>query len=339
MAERALSARASASVWSESEWASFDRRVRRRARGGAGDDEVRTTLVRACRRVMRTYTTSFFIVSRFLPRRKRDRVELIYAAVRYPDEIVDSFPLDPGEKLKRLDEWEAAYERGLACRTLRDMLDADVSSFLAGFVAVVGEASIPRDHYRSFLSSMRLDARPRPYETLDDLIESYIYGSAIVVGYFLAHVYGAENRQDFSRALECARDLAVALQLTNFLRDVAEDRRRGRIYLPQDRLRAEGLEGADVRDATHHAAFGRVVKALAAEAADYYARSARNLDAFSADCRPAIKACMDVYGLLNRRILDSDNPIARRESVPLLDKLRPLPPSKYWRIPLAWILP
>ena len=172
---------------------------------------------------------------------------------------------------------------------------------------------------------------------MDDLINSYIYGSAIVVGYFLTHVYGASAPERFPQALESARDLGIGLQLTNFLRDVGEDQRRGRMYLPQDLLRAEGIENADARDPACHAAFGRAVKTLAAEAARYYERSARNLDAFAADSRIAIRACIDVYGLLNQRILESARGIAHRESVPLREKLRPLPPSKYWRIPLAYI--
>src|SRR5215210_321121 len=95
---------------------------------------------------------------------------------------------------------------------------------------------------------MLIDVTPLPFRTLDDLIHSYVYGSAVVVGYFLAHVYGARDSASFGRALSAARDLGVALQLTNFLRDVAEDQRRGRVYLPADALRAEGIRTLDARD-------------------------------------------------------------------------------------------
>jgi phytoene synthase len=286
---------------------------------------------------MRTYTTSFFIVSRFLPRHKRDRVEVIYAAVRYPDEVVDSFPLSADDRFCRIEEWAAAYETALACGSLRESLEKGVPCFLAGFREVMRDGGIPPEHYRAFLDAMRLDVQPRPFQTLEDLINAYIYGSAIVVGYFLTYVYGASAPERFPQALESARDLGIGLQLTNFLRDVGEDQRRGRMYLPQDLLRAEGIENSDARNPACHAAFGRAVKTLAAEADGYYRRAAQNLDAFSADSRIAIRACIDVYGLLNRRILESARGIAHRESVPLRDKLRPLPPSKYWRIPLAYI--
>lgn len=326
-------------VWDEAAWDASELDARRRALAAPDAAAAWAIVVRASRRVMRTFTTSFFIVSRFLPPGKRDRVEVIYATVRYPDEVVDSFSLPPGDGRARIEAWAAAYETALACGDLRESLARGVPGFLAGFREVVRESGIPPEHYRAFLDAMRRDLAPRPFATLEDLVDDYIYGSAIVVGYFLAHVYGARTPEDFPRALQSARDLGIGLQLTNFLRDVGEDQHRGRMYLPQEFLRAEGLEGADARDPACHDAFGRVVRRVAAEAAEYYARAAENLDAFAVDSRIAIRACIDVYGLLNRRILESPRGIAHRESVPLREKLRVLPPSKYWRIPLAYLVP
>src|SRR5262245_66543334 len=137
---------------------------------------------------------------------------------------------------------------------------------------------------------MRLDVYPRPFSTLDDLIESYVYGSAVVVGYFLACIYGAPSESDFARALASARHLGVALQLTNFLRDVGEDQRRGRLYLPLDLLRDEGVGEADASDARQQAELHRVSRRLADVAADYYHRALAVLDAFSADSKTAIRA-------------------------------------------------
>ena len=121
-----------------------------------------------------------------------------------------------------------------------------------------------------------MDVRPRPFGTLDDLIESYIYGSAIVVGYFLTYVYGASGEGSFDRALASARDLGIALQLTNFLRDVGEDQRRGRLYLPLDMLRAEGIERRRrERRCASTPALNRVLRRLSAIAEEYLRARAR----------------------------------------------------------------
>ncbi len=328
---------AAGAVWGAAEWEERERRVRLRALRYRSEQEAWRVLVRESRAVMRSYTTSFFIVSRFLPKLKRDEVEAVYAAVRYPDEIVDTFPLDQATRLRLLDQWRDHYEAGISCASLSEALGRGVPSHLAGFTRVVRERSIPVEHYHAFLDAMRLDVTPRPFSTLDDLINSYVYGSAVVVGYFLAHVYGASDPASFGRALSSARDLGVALQLTNFLRDVAEDQRRGRVYLPADALNAEGIEELDASDARQQLPLARVLQRLAAVAGGYYARAHANLDAFSPDCRLAVRACIKVYGRLNERIARSERGISHRESVPLKEKFEVLPPSKYWRIPLAYL--
>src|SRR5690349_3245745 len=111
------------------------------------------------------------------------------------------------------------------------------------------------------------------------------YGSAIVVGYFLTYVYGSPTRQDFARALTSARHLGIALQLTNFLRDVGEDQRRGRLYLPLEMLRVEGVEEPNATDPGQRAAFRRVLRNMARIAEDHYARALTDLDAFAPDSR------------------------------------------------------
>lgn len=325
--------------WGEETWALLERRARREALDAPTEAAAWEVICRHDRAVLRAYSTSFFIVTRFLPPGKRAKVEAVYAAVRYPDEVVDTFPLDAAERLRRLDRWRGQYEAGLDAGNLRGALRRGVPAFLAGFTAVVREAGIPAEHYRSFLGAMRLDVTPRPFATLDDLIESYIYGSAIVVGYFLTYVYGASAEGEFDRALRGARRLGIALQLTNFLRDVAEDQRRGRLYLPLEMLRAEGIERPDAAAAAQREALSRVLRRLSAITEGYYELSLADLDAFAPDSRAAIRACVDVYRRLNDRIGRSPDGVIRRESVPLSEKFRALPASKYWRLPIAYLRP
>ncbi|MDY7036317.1 MAG: squalene/phytoene synthase family protein, partial [Thermodesulfobacteriota bacterium] len=228
--------------WSESEWDAFNNLVRQKALAARNETQAWNTIVKASRKVMAKYTTSFYIVSRFLPAKKRSKVEVIYATVRYPDEIVDTFPLSAEEREKSLNRFENAYELGLSCETLHEALAANIPVFLAGFTRVVRENGIPPQHYLSFLEAMRYDIKPRTFESLDDLIDSYIYGSAVVVGYFLTYVYGSSKPELMNDALSCSKNLAIGLQLTNFLRDVSEDQQRGRLYLPTDILYSKGLD-------------------------------------------------------------------------------------------------
>jgi phytoene synthase len=323
--------------WSEDYWNSLDARTRIIALHPSSEAAAWDAIIHQARYVLKSFSTSFFIVTRFLPPAKRQQVEAIYAAVRYPDEIVDTFPLPERERDELLNKWSAGYEAGLQCSTIREALEQKVPIFLASFTRVVRDCGIPHDHYRAFLGAMRHDVHPRQFATLDDLIDSYIYGSAIVVGYFLTYVYGSPAPEDFPRALRSARDLGIALQLTNFLRDVAEDQRRNRLYLPLDMLREEGLGKVDACNPAQHAALSRVLQRLTRIADNYYASSLADIDAFNEDCRIAIRACIDVYGQLNNRIAQSHRGILHRESVPMLEKFRVLPGSKYWVLPMAYL--
>jgi phytoene synthase len=160
-------------VWSQAEWARLARLTATRAAASASDDAAWQLIVKQARAVLRQYSTSFFIVTRFLPAAKRAQVEAIYAAVRYPDEIVDTFPLNQSQRTQLLDEWAAHYETALGMQSVREMLRANVPPFVAAFVKVVHDTNIPREHYRAFLEAMRLDVWPRPFQTLEDLIDFY----------------------------------------------------------------------------------------------------------------------------------------------------------------------
>ena len=323
--------------WNQEEWRGLQADTARAILAGGDRARQWRSVTRSARLVLRTYSTSFFLVTRFLPMAKRSQVEAVYAAVRYPDEIVDTFPIAPGERLRLLQRWENDYERGLEYESLEQAVAAGLDCFVAAFAQVVRERAIPVEYYRAFLEAMRLDVTPRLYLDLEDLIESYIYGSAIVVGYFLAYVYGASAADEFPRAIAASRSLGIALQLTNFLRDVREDQRRGRVYLPLDFLRAEGVAVSDFDDVSGYAAVNRVLQSLSRIAEEHYGAAELNLDAFAPDCRVAIQACIDVYRQLNLRIGRSPKGIQHRESVPASEKFRVLPASKYWRLPLAYL--
>ncbi len=323
--------------WGPEEWCRLEQALCEDVLQASSDDAAWHLLVRQARRVLRKYSTSFFLVTRFLPYSKRNEVEVVYAAVRYPDEVVDTFPWNSAQKMAALNSWCEGYEKALSLEGIREALRHKVPCFLASFVQVVRKNKIPPEHYRAFMQAMKSDVDPHPFSDLDDLIKSYVYGSAVVVGYFLAYIYGPRSMEVFPQTLQAAYDLGIALQLTNFLRDVREDHRRGRLYIPMDLLRAQGIVRPDPTDETQRKGFAEAIRNMVDIAEDYYRRAEHNLTNFSQDSLPAIRACLKVYRQLNVQIGANAENFDRRESVPILAKFRLLPRSKYWRLPLAYL--
>jgi len=322
--------------WDERRWGLLQHRVHRDLLKAASPGQCWDLVVKAARRVLRAYSSSFFLVTRFLPATKRACVEVTYAAVRYPDEIADTFPVSPPRKLAMLRAWRNSYLAALDSGSLPECIGAGIPWILAGFAHVVTRHGIPREHYLAFLDAMERDVRPAPFADFDELIGNYVYGSAIVVGYFLTYIYGAAPPSASAEALACARELGIALQLTNFARDVEDDRLRGRLYVPADWLAREGLAVTQALDPAHGARLRRVAQRLAAEAESRYQYARRHLDRFSPDCRAAILACIEVYQAVNQRLLEGHGEAGRRVRLNALEKFRVLPPDKYWRVPLAY---
>ncbi len=328
-------------VWSQTQWQLLDASVRRQLERAPSESEAWKAIVSSAQQILRSFSSSFFLVTRFLPVAKRSEVEVIYASVRFPDGIVDTFPLPANEQLVMLRIWEELYLESLKINGIRNRIFAGVPWILAGFSEIVIRRHIPAEHYLAFLSAMRRDACPKPFPTLENLIDEYVYGSAIVVGYFLSYVYGHKQPAGLSDALECARRLGIALQLTNFVRDVVEYHRHGRLYIPLNLLAQEGLELSDIKSdiasPEKQAGLLRAARALAAHAEAGYDFARRNLYVFSPDCRAAIDACIEVYGKLNRKFLDGVSPLEQRVSLSAMEKFRLLPPGKYWRVPLVYV--
>jgi phytoene synthase len=324
-------------IWNESDWKALEERIKKSALSSHSDDDACKIIIKEARKVMRKYTSSFFMVSRFLPKQKRDLVEVIYAAVRYPDEIVDTFKIPKEHKKILLDEWESNYIQALGLESIRESLNRGIHPFLTCFAKLVRDYNIPKEYYLSFIDAMRKDAYNTKYNTIDELIESYIYGSAIVVGYFLTYVYGAVHPSQFDKALKASRDLGVALQLTNFMRDVYEDTSNGRLYIPLELLKQKQIDFDNLMKPEFEEPLKEIVNDIVKIAEKYYILSDKGLDLFSADCRTAIKACIDVYSKLNELIFKNNNKLRERQSVSLLEKFITLPISKYWVIPANYI--
>jgi phytoene synthase len=179
-----------------------------------------------CRDLTRRSGTTYYGSTFLLPRVKRHHVHALYGFCRYADDIVDDRGSTP------------LAEREAALRAFGDRFFADVARgasddpVLKAVVHTVKAFAIDEDCFRRFLQSMAMDLTVDHYATFDDLLD-YMDGSAAVIGEMMLPILEPESPD----AKPHARDLGIAFQLTNFLRDVAEDLDRGRVYIPQEDLK------------------------------------------------------------------------------------------------------
>lgn len=188
-----------------------------------------------CRRVQRSHSRTYYFSTRLFPPEVRPHVHALYAFMRYADELVDN-PHETGPEDQR-----AALE-AFETETVSAIGGGDTGNpVLHAFSNTVRAHGIGLDAVRAFMRSMEMDTRVFRYPTYEDL-EEYTYGSAAVVGLMMCRVVGATDET----AAAPAGALGVAMQLSNFLRDVGEDWNRGRVYLPLEDLDRFGYTEQDL---------------------------------------------------------------------------------------------
>ena len=261
----------------------------------------------ACSALMRGGSKTFFAASRLLPVRVRAPACALYAFCRLADDEIDLGD-DPAAAVQQLHRRLDAIYDGRP-----QAIDVD-----RALASVVHRFDMPRELLDALVDGFYWDTTPRTYETLGDL-QAYGARVAGTVGAMMAVVMGVRGEAALARAC----DLGVAMQLTNIARDVGEDARNGRLYLPRQWLREAGVDvAAWLQNPVFTPAIGGVVQRLL-EAADLlYAQADHGIAALPRDCRPAIHAARLVYAEIGREIerhgLDS---IGRRAVVSKQRKL------------------
>ncbi len=264
--------------------------------------------VRACRAILREGSRTFHAASRLLPPRVRDAAAALYAFCRVADQAVDE-PDGAGPAVPRLAERLAdVYGEG--------SLDRPVDR---AFRRVVREHAIPLAVPELLLEGLRWDEEGRSYEEFGDLCD-YAVRVGSTVGVMMTFVMG---RRDAS-TLAAAAELGIAMQLTNVCRDVGEDARRRRIYLPLSRLRAAGEDpGAWLAAPRPTPGVRAVVGWLLDEADALYDSSWNGIGGLPSSCRPAIRAASLLYAEIGSRIRDEDcDSVSRRAWTSRRTKLR-----------------
>jgi phytoene synthase len=265
-----------------------------------------------CKALTARHSRSFYLASSLLPAGKRWASRALYAFCRVTDDIVDR---PSGDVDARLQSWQrCVLEPRLACDDPVAIAWNDTRI----------RYSIPARYAEQLIDGVARDMHQVRYQTFDELV-TYCYGVASTVGLMSMHIIGFSSPQ----AIPYAIKLGVALQLTNILRDVAEDWRAGRVYLPQDDLAAFTLSESDLADQRVDDRWRAFMQFQIERTRQLYAEAWPGLALLHSSGRLAIAAAADLY----RKILDDIeshdyNVFHRRAYVSASAKLL--------RLPLLW---
>jgi phytoene synthase len=260
-----------------------------------------------CRALNKRYGTTYYWSTMALPRVKRHHVWALYAFCRYADDIVDDLSdVATDVRAKALAGFGDRFFADLAAGTSEDPI-------LKAVVHTVRAFGQDPDCFARFLRSMTMDLSIASYDTWDDLLV-YMDGSAAVVGEMMLPILEPLSPD----AAPHARDLGLAFQLTNFLRDVAEDLDRGRIYIPQEDL---ARFGTDPAARTADAGWRALMQFEIARGRDLYASADIGIGLLP----PASSRCVAAARVLYSRILDRIEAVdhdvfANRARVPTYEK-------------------
>jgi phytoene synthase len=237
----------------------------------------------ACRNWIAHHSKSFYLSSLLLPRAVREASWSLYAFCRRADDTVD----EGDASIPRVAFLRARLRDVYAGAPADDPIDRS-------FAAVVQSYEIPEALPAALLDGMEMDARDTRYETDDDLL-LYCFRVAATVGLMMAKVMGVATERAYFRAA----DLGIAMQLTNIARDIGEDARRDRVYLPTSLLHAHGATRDDVLTARHVTpAIAASVSALLGRAELHYRAADVGVRMLPRACRLAIRSSRLIYAAI-----------------------------------------
>jgi phytoene synthase len=274
-----------------------------------------------CRSIARREAKNFYYAFVALPLPKRNAICAVYAFMRQADDLADDESVSIDERRTRLEAWIASWRAASAGGETSDPV------FLAVRDATV-RYGIPLTLLDELVSGVTMDLDtakcdgPDTYATFIELYR-YCYLVASVVGLVCIRIFGYTD----ARAEKLAEETGIAFQLTNILRDVAEDAERNRVYLPLEDLSAHGVSLQALlnrpKGATPTANERALLKEIGNRAEEYYESAQALMPLIDKESRPALWVLVEIYHALLKRIEKADFDVfSRRASVPTLEKLR-----------------
>jgi 15-cis-phytoene synthase len=250
-----------------------------------GRQEQLDAAYRHCAQIAARHGKSYHLATRLLTSDRRPAVHALYAAARTADDLVDVPGADPAGDLA---EWS---------RSVLAELDAGWSHdpVRLALVHTYRRHDIAVEHLVDFLAAMTSDLEVDSYPDMAAL-DRYMWGSASVIGLQVLPVLGTARGVAREEAAPHAIALGEAFQLTNFLRDVAEDIDRGRVYLPADAMAAHGVTREQLAQKRHDARFAALMREMVAVVRRRYDDAAPGTRLLAPESRDCVRAATALYG-------------------------------------------
>jgi 15-cis-phytoene synthase len=256
---------------------------------------------RACEEITRREAANFHYGIRLLPRPKRQAMSAVYAFARRVDDIGDGDE-DEESKLDALDVERARLAYG-----------DDGDPVMVALAHVHEHFDLPLDALELLIEGVELDVRGTRYETFDELVV-YCRSVAGSIGRLCLAIFSGPDSGNGNGSTALADDLGVAMQLTNILRDVREDRERGRVYLPAEDLRRYGCHDLS-------AAPAELIRFEAERAGEWFDRGLLLVDVLDARSASCVLAMTGIYRrILDRIAREPEEILHRRISLPAWEK-------------------
>lgn len=275
------------------------------------DKDLLEAAYQACDQITYENSRTFYMASSLLPEEKRKGARALYAFCRITDDIVDEPDSSVEDRQSKLDVWRNAVMNS----------SPDNSPVCLAWADTQVKFDIPRGYPAQLIAGCERDIAQTRYATFADLAE-YSYGVASTVGLMAMHIIGFAGED----ALPYAVKLGVALQLTNILRDVGEDWRNGRLYLPQDELDAFGITEDDIEKGLVTENWRKFMAFQIERTRKLYEESMSGIALLDADGRFAIAAAAELYRAILEDIEKHDYDVfTRRAHIGKVGKLMRLP--------------
>jgi phytoene synthase len=252
-----------------------------------------STSRQACRELTRHHAKTFYFASHVLPAQKRSDAYAVYAFCRHVDDQIDLAP-DEAARLRALADLSHLLHSAYLPASGQEAGFGNSLPWLPAFRETAQRRAIPAAYFEDLLTGVEMDRGRVRLQTWEEL-DRYCYRVAGVVGLIMVHML-AEPAPEL---LKPARDLGTAMQLTNILRDIAEDWGRDRLYLPAEELEKFGLTADDIAQQRMGDSFRAMMRFQIGRARAYYSYGEAGVPALPADgSRCCARLMSTIYGAI-----------------------------------------